>query len=225
MCYYLLMDQNSFKGVIKCRVIEVRFGVSGKVASVNKRIGDNVKTGELLASLDRKALQMELDRQLADYEKVRAEFEIFNLQKGEPSDDLSRYLKTQKQSQLNASVKDVEMAKGKMDMVDLFSPIEGLIVDDSNIVTRIYVTPSSHPLKIAENRFFLEMEVEQDKVALFLKPQELILSIPGLDKQIEATSSLPVLPDSKGKFIVKAGLGDFSGLISGLTAEVVINNA
>jgi multidrug resistance efflux pump len=220
------MEGKSFKGVVKCRIIEARFGISGKVVSVSKKIGESVKKGELLASLDRKALQMELDRQLADYERVRAEFEIFNLEKGEPKDDVARFLKTQKQSQLNASVKDVELAKGKMDMADLFSPIEGLIVDDSDIVTGIYITPSSNPFKIAENKFFLEMEVDQDEVALFLEPQKLTLKILGLEKKIEATSSLPVLPESKGKFIVKADLADSSGLLSGLEVEArVVGNS
>lgn len=216
------MEEKTFKGVVKCRVIEVRFGISGKVASVAKEVGDSVRKGEILASLDKKSLQTELDRQLADYERVRAEFEIFNLEKGEPKDDVARFLKTQKQAQLNASVKDVELAEGKLDMADLFSPVEGTVVDDSNVAAGIYITPSSSPFKIAENKYFLEMEVNQDEVALFLKPQKLALQIPGLDKAIETTSSLPVLPESKGKFLVKADLADSSGLISGLTAEVVI---
>lgn len=220
------MEGKSFKGIVKCRVIEVRFGTSGKVASVAKKIGDSVKKGELLASLDRKSFQMELDRQLTDYERVRAEFEIFNLEKGEPKDDVARFLKTQKQSQLNASVKDVELAKVKMDMADLFSPIEGLIVDDSNIVAGIYVTPSSNPFKIAENKFFLEMEVDQEDVALFMESQKLAVKIAGLDKVIETTSSLPVLPGSKGRFVVKADLVDSSGLLSGLEVEArVVGNS
>jgi multidrug resistance efflux pump len=220
------MEENTFKGIVKCRVIEVRFGTSGKVVSVAKKIGDSVKKGEILASLDRKSFQMELDRQLTDYERVRAEFEIFNLEKGEPKDDVARFLKTQKQSQLNASVKDVELAKVKMDMADLFSPIEGLIVDDSNIVAGIYVTPSSNPFKIAENKFFLEMEVDQEDVALFMESQKLAVKIAGLDKVIETTSSLPVLPGSKGRFVVKADLVDSSGLLSGLEVEArVVGNS
>jgi multidrug resistance efflux pump len=220
------MEENTFKGIVKCRVIEVRFGTSGKVVSVAKKIGDSVKKGEILASLDRKSFQMELDRQLTDYERVRAEFEIFNLEKGEPKDDVARFLKTQKQSQLNASVKDVELAKGKMDMADLFSPIEGVIVDDSDIVVGIYITPSSNPFKIAENKFFLEMEVDQEDVALFMESQKLAVKIAGLDKVIETTSSLPVLPGSKGRFVVKADLVDSSGLLSGLEVEArVVGNS
>jgi hypothetical protein len=41
-----------------------------------------------------------LDKQLLDYEKIRADFEIFNLQKGGAADDLTKYLKTEKQAQL-----------------------------------------------------------------------------------------------------------------------------
>jgi len=87
------MPGESFKGVIKTKIIEARFAQFGKVALVTKKRGDSVKKGDLLASLDKKILQAELDRQLSDFEKVRAEFEIFNLEKGTPADDITKYLK------------------------------------------------------------------------------------------------------------------------------------
>lgn len=71
--------KKSLNGAVIADLIEVRFAYSGKVVSVRKKRGDAVKIWEGIASLDRKILQTELDRQLADYEKVRAQFEIFNI--------------------------------------------------------------------------------------------------------------------------------------------------
>ncbi|PIQ70389.1 hypothetical protein COV89_00755, partial [Candidatus Shapirobacteria bacterium CG11_big_fil_rev_8_21_14_0_20_40_12] len=62
------MTGKIFTGEIKARIIEVRFGLSGKVATVAKKAGDSVQKGNLLAALDRKILQTELDKQLADFE-------------------------------------------------------------------------------------------------------------------------------------------------------------
>lgn len=63
---------STFEGIVKGNVIDVRFALSGKVLRVSARTGDIVKKWDLIASLDRKILQTELDRQLADFEKVRA---------------------------------------------------------------------------------------------------------------------------------------------------------
>ncbi|MBU1127146.1 HlyD family secretion protein, partial [Patescibacteria group bacterium] len=105
------MPDKVFKGNVSAKIIEVRFALSGKTSKILKKTGDTVRKGELLASLDKGILQTNLDRQLADYEKTRADFEIFNLKNPQISDDLSKYLKTEKQAQLNASVKEVELAK------------------------------------------------------------------------------------------------------------------
>lgn len=215
-----LMPEKMFKGTVKAKIIEVRFALSGQAALVTKKKGDKVKKGELLASLVKKTLQAELDRQLLDFEKVRAEFEIFNLQKGEPTDDITKYVKVQKQAELNRSVKEVELAKEKLDMADIFSPIEGLILEDSAIVPGIYLTPSSHPIRIIANDYFFEMKVGQEDITLFFEPKKLVLQIPGLEKTIAGTSTLPILPFAEGTFLIKVDLLDTTELIYGLKGEV-----
>ena len=50
---------NKFAGQIKGRTIEARFAFSGKLVALRKNIGDSVSKGEVLASLDRKLLQLE----------------------------------------------------------------------------------------------------------------------------------------------------------------------
>ncbi|MCL5090657.1 MAG: biotin/lipoyl-binding protein [Patescibacteria group bacterium] len=216
------MAEQIFKGIIKSRIIEVKFAISGKVVIVCKKKGDNVKKGELLATLDKKSLQMELDRQLSDFEKVKAEFEIFNLQKGEPKDDITKYLKAQKQAELNRSIKEVELAQEKVEMADLFSPIEGLILDESGLIPGIFITPSGNPIKILEsNHYFFEMEIEQKDLPQFLTPNNLTMQIFGIDKTIQGQSK-SVFPNEKGKFIVEAELSNSSGLLYGLSGEATI---
>ncbi len=150
----------TFEGQVKARIIEVRFAIAGKISGVVKKTGDSVKKWSLVASLDRKILQTELDSQLADYEKVRADFEIFNQKNPDPQEAIDKYLKTEKQAVLNASVKAVEAAKAKLDQSDLFSPVDGIILDDNSIVPGIYVTPAGSALKIMDTAsFYFEIEV------------------------------------------------------------------
>lgn len=216
------MAEEILKGEIKARIIEVRFAVSGKLVSLFKKKNDLVKEGELVASLDKKILQTRLDKELADYEKERADFEIFNLQKGEPADEITKYLKTQKQAELNASVKAVEVAKAELDLLDLFSPVEGVIVDDSELVPGIFVTPASYPIKILDkNSFYCEMEISQDRIPLFLNPRPVTVKIPGINKVIVGKTR-PILPigPKKAKILVEVELQDKTGLITSLEAEL-----
>lgn len=215
------MAEKIFKGAVKARIVEVRFAMAGKVVNVLKRRGDLVKKGELIAGLDKKILQMELDQQLADYEKKRADFEIFNLQKGEPQDDLTKYLKVGKQAELNSSVKEVELAKAKLDQTDLFSPIEGMVIDDGNCVAGMYITPASNPIKILNTTaYFFEIEIGQADIPLFLNPRQLTVKIPVLEKEILGNSG-PIIPDENGKkFTVEISLQDTSNLLFGLEGEV-----
>jgi len=155
----------SFKGKVGARIVEVRFAISGKTSKVAKVVGDLVKKGELLASLDRNILQTQLDRELADFRKVRGDFEVFNQKNPNPTTELDNYLKTQKQAQLDASVKMVEIAKARLDKSDLFSPVDGVVFDDSNIVSGINITPASGIIKIVDSgSYFFEMEIEQEDI-------------------------------------------------------------
>lgn len=210
-----------FEGEIKANLIEVRFAGSGKVISVLKKAGDKVKKGELLASLDKKTLQAELDKQLGDFEKVRAEFEIFNLQKGEPKDEITKYLKSGKQAELNISVKEVELAKARLDQTDLFSPIEGIIINNSNLISGIYVSPSSNPIIILDTAsYYFEFEIEQKDFLVFSEPKEIKFKLNDIEKEYTGMSSL--VPRENGKLMVKVIPQDQLGLFFGLKAKAEI---
>jgi HlyD family secretion protein len=162
----------SFKGEIKAGIVETRFALSGKIVFVGKHTGDSVKKGNLIASLDRKILQTELDRELADYEKVRADFDGFAKKYPDPQDD-NKYTKAEKQASLNVSVKSVELAKARLDQVDLFSPVDGTIMDDSGIMPGLYVTPAGSSVKIIDtSSYYFEIEIEQKDILYFSEPKK-----------------------------------------------------
>jgi len=212
--------ENLFKGKIKAKIVEVRFAVAGKLVTLLKKRGDSVKKGELIASLDKKILQTQLDKELADFEKVRAEFEIFNLQKGEPTNDIAKYFKKQMQADLDGSVKAVEIAKAELDKSDLYAPVEGIVIDDSNLVSGVNLTPASSPFKIIENTsFYFELEIEQASLSQFINPRPITVKIPGLEKVI-AGQTKPILSQENGKLLVEVELQDKNGLIVGLEGEI-----
>jgi multidrug resistance efflux pump len=208
----------TFKGVVKARIVDVRFATSGRLTVVKKFTGDSVKKGDLLACLDRKVLQTTLDRELADFEKVRADFEIFNQKNPNPTEAIDKYLKTEKQAMLNASVKSVELAKANLDQCDLFSPVEGIVMDDSNVIAGLNITPAGSSFKIIDtSSYFVEIEIKEKDFENFQKPRDVVVRVQGIGKTIKSQTS-QVLSDSKRFYVRVPVSGD--GLLVGLPSEV-----
>lgn len=208
----------SYEGVIKARIVEVRFATAGKIVTVKKTVGDRVDKWELIASLDRKMLQTELDSQLADFERVRAEFEIFNQKNPDPQSAIDKYLKTEKQAALDISVKDVELAKARLDQCDLFSPVEGLILDDSGIVVGINVTPAGSAIKIVDtSSYYFEFEIEQKDIPFFSEVKEGRVEFPGIGMEVAGKTS-GIIADGKN-FCVRVLIPDSRGILLGLNGK------
>ena len=197
--------------------IEARFAYSGKVAGVYKKPGDKVKRGEMLASLDRTLLQKELDRQLADYEKTRAGFEIFGKQHPNPGDDLTKYAQKIEQAQLDVSVKEVEIAKLRLDQADLVSPVNGIVMDDGGNRPGLNVSPASNAFLVMDmDSMRLVIEVPVESWGEFDAEREVKVKIGG--KKITGKTR-GVIPDGK-QVKVEISLAETAALLPGMKTEV-----
>lgn len=191
-----MMSTDTFTGQVVADIVEVRFAFSGKISHLSKKAGDQVKKGEILARLDKQILQTELDRELADYEKARAEFEIFVAKQGEPANDIARFEKARIQAQLNVSVKAVELAKAKLDQADLFSPVNGVVVDDNGNRVGMNVTPASNSYKILDtDSLRFRIEINSDQTSHFAQNTEVIVEIGSLKSS--GHSKTPVFDGKK----------------------------
>ena len=202
--------------------MEARFAFSGKIASVYFTKGQRVAKGDLIASLDCKQLQTELDRQLADYERVRAEFDLFTSQ-SHPDDDTTKFLRTGRQATLNAAVKDVELAKVKLDQANLFSPVNGVILEADNLVPGVYVTPASASVRIL-NRDILSFVffVSEKQLEDFRASADLTITFSKQKEKVTAKSR-PLLFGENGKFLVCAPLPGEANVLAGMTGEAKID--
>ncbi len=61
--------------IIAARIVTLRFSQSGYTISVNVEPGQVVTKGQVLAALDPKPVQTQLDVELADYRRLRSEFD------------------------------------------------------------------------------------------------------------------------------------------------------
>lgn len=209
-----------FSGSITAEMCEARFAFSGKVASVKKRSGDSVKRGEVIATLDRTILQAELERQLADYEKVRADFDTFTKKSSDSTDEASKFAKQARQAQLNASVKEVELAKYRVDQADLISPVDGMIQNLEGLSPGQYIAPSGSAVKIIiTDTLKFVFEVNQGDLRSFMSSVKIKIRLHGIDKEYSGMTRIPVWGED-GKFPIAVDLEDKSNLLPGLQGEV-----
>jgi multidrug resistance efflux pump len=213
------MTSKTFSGQVIVDIIEVRFAFSGQITQVVKRVGDRVTAGGLLAALDRKLLQTELDRELADYERVRAEFEIFVAKLGTPQNDIDKYAKTQMQSRLNSSVKAVELAKLRLDQADLFSPVTGTVIADGGNRPGLHITPASNSFRISDSASLrFQFEINPAALPLFAPDQPVSVTI--RDQTYSGKLKTPVF-DGK-KFTLDIIFTDPADLVAGLPGQLAI---
>lgn len=202
------------------RKVEARFAYSGRLVSIRKNVGDTVNKGEIIASLDRLILQADLDRQLAQNQQVRADFEIFNIRFKNPGDDITRYNKTSAQAALDASVKEVEQAKYRLDQADLVSPVVGRILDMGGCAVGLNVTPAANAVTILETASVaFRAKIEPHEVQLFTNPAKLPIDFAKTGQKIFGQASLPKLL-ADGSWMVDLTSEELNDLPVGLGGSV-----
>ncbi len=210
------------KGVIRADIIEVRFAYSGRVVAVNLKAGDIVKLGTIIASLDRREMQAQLDKELADYERARAEFEIFALDHPNPTDPKVKYAKTQQQALLNSSVKAVEISKMRLDSANLISPVTGIITSTGNLHPTMYVTSSSNPVQILDDHsFYFSVQVDSNQIINFPTNKKLKIKLDNIKETLEGTV-LPLIPipGKLGQYEIRLALPQNPLLLVGISGHL-----
>lgn len=220
------MASLTVRGVLQADLVEARFPFSGQVILVVKKTGNSVHKGNLLAALDKRLLQADLNRQLSQYEQVRAQFEIFGRKNPNPGDDILKFQKTIEQSQLNASVNEVELAKLRLDQTSLVSPVTGVIIDDGSCRVGQYITPASSAYKILDQEsFFVRAELDFSKFKYFSASHPAKIKIRDIKEVFDSMSSLP-LPNPSGKFVIlfklTSSIEHLTSLTPSLPAEATI---
>ncbi len=135
--------------VVSSNLISLRFAEGGKLNSLKCHPGQIVKKRDLLASLDPKPVQTQLDIELADFRRTRAEFDQLTRQIPIAKTEDEKTKKEIAQSKLDVSVKTVEKYKLQLDDLNLYSPADAVIIDSGGLIEGINITPSGFPIILA----------------------------------------------------------------------------
>ncbi len=138
-----------FSGRVTADLISLRFPESGRLSWLKCSPGLIVTKGTPLAGLDPRPIQTQLDIELADFRRVRAEFDQLTRQIPIPKTDDEKTKKEITQSKLDVSVKAVEKSKLQLDDLTLYSPADAVIISTVGLIPGINITPSGFPIILA----------------------------------------------------------------------------
>ena len=148
-------------GIIKPKVgAEVRVGsrVSGIVKILNVHVGDRVRKGDLLASLDDIELKAQYDQAAANLENAKTEIKYAGIEKERQEELLKRGLLSQQASDLATKAFEIAQAQGnqiaaslryakiQLDYTKIIAPIDGVVASvstqEGETVTATFTAPT-----------------------------------------------------------------------------------
>ena len=129
-------------------------------------------------------------------------------------------MRQEAQAELNASVKEVELAKFKLDQADLISPVNGLVADIGGLVVGLNVTPSSNPVKIVDNQSLrFRFVVDQEGLEVFLEPQKMRITYAKKDYSLTTT---PPVMGKDAWFEIEANFDNSTGFLPGIKVQATL---
>ena len=148
------------------QVANLRFQNSGKLVWVGVKVGDHVKRGQAIASLDKVELQKSLQTQFNDYRTNLSQFWDTQDQYKDTivSDTVKRILQRTQYS-LDNSVISYEIADMAIKESTIYSPIDGIVVAVDQPLTGTNITPATANFTIINpNGLYFKSEIDQEAV-------------------------------------------------------------
>lgn len=199
------------------QVAQVRFQNSGKLSWVGVKVGDRVKKGQAIASLDKAELRKNLATQFNNYRKALSEFDDTQ-DKYQPekdqllvTDTIQRIL-NRTQYSLDNAVINYELTDMAIKESTIISPIDGIVVAIDQPFPGVNITPASATFTIINpQNLYFKAEIDQEivtKVNLAQKATLQLDSFPDktIDSQITYISFTPVTGESSTVYEIRFSL-------------------
>lgn len=210
---------------VKAKILELRFPFAGKVSWVGVAVGDQVKKGQALAKLNTQILAKRHQKELADYEKIRAGFEAIKQKLSGSSDPDKKYLLDQSQADLNRAVLAVELADYQLKRATLTAPAAGVIAANHPFHAGMNISPASFSmLLIVSGSFYVSAKLPQQLIGKVKKDQLAVFkatAVPGQTYSGRVLRISPLPPDGRSTdFAVIVVLENYDQLKPGMVGKV-----
>lgn len=198
-------------------IASIRFQTSGKLSWVGVRVGDRVKKGQAIASLDKTELRKNLDKELNSYRSALHNFNDVQDNYKETrerllvTDEIQRIL-DRAQYTLNNQVTNYELTELTMKLATIYSPIDGIVTGVDQPIAGINITPATATFTIINPKnIFFKSEIDQEEVTRIRQNQPAIVRLDSFpnnqfESKITYISFIPVSGESSTVYEVRFDL-------------------
>lgn len=149
--------------------VDLVFHTTGKVVYVGAKKGDRVTAGQVIATIDQRTAQKNLENALRDYASTRNDFEDTIDEQGNinaqqaPNDQVRRILENN-QYDLEKAVSSVELQQIAKENSVLISPINGVITRADVPVAGMHASPTSTYTVVDPDSVVFQIEIDSADV-------------------------------------------------------------
>ena len=199
------------------QIANLHFQTGGKLVWVGVKIGDRVKKGQAIASIDKEQLRKNLATQYNNYRSQLSQFTDTQKQYKDVivTDTIQRIL-DRTQYSLDNSVINYEITDMAIKESVLVSPIEGVVTSIDQPIAGVNINAlSANFIIINPNSLFFKSEIDQETVTKIKENQEAILRLDSFaDSEIK----------SKIKFIAFTPVAGQTSTVYQLRFELPLEN-
>lgn len=187
----------------------LHFQTGGKLTYLPFKEGDEVKSGQTIATLDSFALQKQLNQALNNYRSTRDTFDqtkenagnntlqgqqlsFYSNAKMDKNDAVSEAAKRildQYQASLDNSVINVELANYAIQLATLTSPIDGILTHEDVNVRGVNVTPATSFIVADPESLVFRANVPEDKITFISEGSQAEVAVDGSKTRLKGTVS------------------------------------
>lgn len=170
----------------------LKFQTAGQLAWVGVKKGDRVSKWQAIASLDQRQLEKSLKQELIDYSTTRIDFDAkiddndanitnrnyLNIQTRGDEDLAIMRLLQKSQLSLDRTVLDVEISSIAKQFANLYSPINGIVIEASDINPGVNISPTTNQYVIVDpDSLRFSAEIEELDIAKIYESQNAIINL------------------------------------------------
>lgn len=166
--------------------VVLRFQTSGQLAWVGVKEGDKVKKWQALASLDKRELKKNLEKELYDYLSERWDFEQAHEDYDTSGKELRYWLVSdagkrilqKAQFDLNQTVLDYEIDIITVELATLISPIDGIVTEIDTPVAGVNITPAAAEFTVSNPEVMVfEALIDEADIGLVKEGQDVVITL------------------------------------------------
>jgi len=216
-----------YSGTIEAsQTIPLTFQTTGTVEKIYVEVGDIVKKGQLLASVDKSDMQSIYNVTLTKYEQAKDAY--YRLKSVHDQGSLPEIKWVEMESNMEQAKSSLELSKNNLDKCNMRAPVDGIVGRRNIEPGQSAIGASLSPIELVQiETVFVKVSVPENEISKIAKGQKVTFSVSALDgKKFEGvvTNVSPVADVISRTYTVKitAKNSEYE-LKPGMVCDVTLN--